>query len=228
MTAFDAKEVQGDVVVGLLKQVECFLFVRITDKDGFLQVLADNARHLITSTAKAQAQRDKAKKFKGENNGAHMEMTAVNIAFSAKGLKALRVDQEGLDTEVFGKGQEKHAVAALGDLGDGANPLSWEPLFKGKKIDAVWIVTGSDQGSVDAKIKEIVRLFHGSFAELGREYGKVRKAGNGKENPLERREHFGKNCELIVIPQLGLTLSLSLKRIRGWHLLSPHQGLPYP
>ena len=191
MTAFDRDEVQGDIVVGLLKQVECFVFIRIADRGQFLQALAENARRLITSTAKAQQQRQEASDFKKSNDGALLKMTAVNIAFSAKGLETLHVNQQGLDTAKFGQGQEKHAVETLGDLGEGVNPLTWEPLFKGNKIHAVWIVTGDSQMSVDHKIEEIVRKFHGSFIELGREYGKVRKAGDGRENPLEHREHFG-------------------------------------
>jgi hypothetical protein len=198
MTAFNRDEVQGDVVVGLLKQVECFVFIRIGDSDKFLETLAENARRLITSTAKAQQQRKDAEGFKKSNNGALVKMTAVNIAFSAKGLEALGVDQQGLDTETFGQGQEKHAVDSLGDLGDGTNPLTWEALFKGKKIHAVWIVTGDSQRSVDTKIEEIVRKFHGSFVELGREYGKVRKGKDEKGRSLEHREHFGEQFELTI------------------------------
>ncbi|EEB91855.1 hypothetical protein MPER_09721 [Moniliophthora perniciosa FA553] len=69
-------DIQGDILVGMKKDKELFFFFGIEDAATFKSKLASDIHNLITSTA-------------GLLDVALQPTTAVNIAFSESGLKAI-------------------------------------------------------------------------------------------------------------------------------------------
>lgn len=193
----DANNVQGDVVIGLIKRVECFLFLTLKDdnesRQAFRRALKDKLLPLITTTQQVLETQRKIDESKRQTKPGQpkkiLPITQFNIAFSASGLKKLGVGDTEIpsDNAAFIATQKSDAVTNLGDPVDskGQKLLTWSPDFLQHSIDAVILITAPDQESLCRKIDEIKTIVKDS---ISRQFSRT---GNVRPGSEAGHEHFG-------------------------------------
>ncbi|KAJ7576297.1 Dyp-type peroxidase [Mycena floridula] len=187
-TTLDLNDIQGDILSGLPKKTETYIFFDIQNVQAFKHALKQFAP-LVKTTAQVLKDRAAIDEHKKHGHGGLIKMTAVNIAFSAFGLIKLGISQTditALGSTAFANGQLKDSEN-LGDTGTGTGATfdpDWDPAFK-KKIDGLIFVAGDSHASVDEKVGEIKHIFGHSILQIASIRGDVRP---GKE---AGHEHFG-------------------------------------
>ncbi|KAG8683211.1 hypothetical protein FRC08_014464, partial [Ceratobasidium sp. 394] len=178
----NVNNVQGDIIIGLPKKKEEFIFFVITNPVLFRLALP---LLNITSTADVQRSHQDISDARKDNPGALIPLPLLNIAFSQKGLNALGI-KDDIGDPAFSKGQFADAET-LGDQGTttdkGFDP-HWEAAFKGR-IDGVLLVAGESWTTVNLAALAALATLGLSVRVVYRLKGAVRP---GEENG---REHFG-------------------------------------
>ncbi|KAI9652145.1 MAG: hypothetical protein M1831_007177 [Alyxoria varia] len=184
----DTENVQGDILAGLSKKTQTFLFFQIkeTHATDFRKQL-NQLIPLITTTT--QAVSDRQKIIEERRNGL-VKVSAVNITFSNKGLKLLGIEDD-IGDAAFNEGMLAGAQA-LGDSGklvDNNFDPEWEPAFK-KDIHGSVNIAADCEATVSHTLKDIEAIFEvgnptSSIKETLKLSGKTRP---GKESG---HEHFG-------------------------------------
>jgi Dyp-type peroxidase family len=165
-------EIQGDVLIGLKKNAEVFVFFTINDVVRFRQEL-DTVFADITFSDQMKAVED------AKNAGQALPLfLGFNIAFTASGLAKLKPldDLTTLD-DAFRAG----AVSRRGLLGDQA---PWLPEYD-QAIDGALLVTGVDAATARNQADAIESALRHSISVVRREHGLVR-TGDQKGH-----EHLG-------------------------------------
>jgi len=171
--------IQGDVVIGLHKRVELFLFFSIADSGTFRRHLKNDIANLITST---QDVLNDAKKISDSRAkaGSRIWLPIVqnNIAFASRGLTKLGItgpDMPGGPQSAFALGQQVDAITHLGDPVDASKKLTtWKPEFLSNNIDGVFLVTGPSTDLVDDRVQKLLSILGYSIIVLLEVEGKVR------------------------------------------------------
>ncbi|KAI0804730.1 hypothetical protein BC629DRAFT_1203838 [Irpex lacteus] len=146
-TFLPIQNIQGDILVGMKKQKERFVFFHINDPTRFKGVLKTYASANITSVATLVSP------------PSSQPLAFVNVAFSQTGLTTLGVSDNLGDTQ-FASGQ----FADASGLGDDIN--KWETAFKGTNIHGVFLI-GSDQDSyLTAYNNDLNKLFGSSLSVI--------------------------------------------------------------
>ncbi|KAI0086049.1 peroxidase [Irpex rosettiformis] len=123
--------IQGDILVGMKKQKELFVFFHINNATAFKSVLKTYAATNITSISTLLSA------------PSAQPLAFVNLAFSQAGMTALGVTDD-IGDSVFTAGQFSDA-SALGD-----DTSNWESAFQGTNIDGVFLI-GSDEDTITAQ-----------------------------------------------------------------------------
>lgn len=182
--ALNLADIQGDIIVGLPKRFEEFLFFQINDAAGFKKGLKQLIP-AITSTADVVKARKAIEQHKNQGHNNTLETSGINVAFSFKGLKKLGITESTGDPD-FEAGQLAHAKN-LGDQGtdaDGKFDPKWLPAFK-HDIDGIFLFTGDSKPSACNAAHKVEHLLGKSIAQVLKVEGNVRP---GKE---KGHEHFG-------------------------------------
>ncbi|KAI0701290.1 hypothetical protein BC835DRAFT_236693 [Cytidiella melzeri] len=165
-TFLPIQNIQGDILVGMKKQIERFVFFHINDATSFKSALKTYAPANITSTATLLSP------------ASEQPLAFVNIAFSQTGLTALGITDNLGDTQ-FASGQFADA-ASLGD-----DTAQWESAFKGTDVHGVFLI-GSDQTSyITSYTNDLNTIFGSSYSV---KYTQDSAARPGSE---AGHEHFG-------------------------------------
>ncbi|KAJ7118654.1 fungal peroxidase [Mycena crocata] len=167
--------VQGDILVGMMKNKELFFFFGISDATTFKAKLRSDILPRITTTTQILSNDTQP-------------TTALNIAFSHRGLLALNVslgnDTLG-DPTAFGKGQ----LANIGALGD-PGTTNWVPEFIGTKIHGVMLLASDTLDNINAELTSLKSTLGNSITEIYSLQGAARP--NLPNRPMEEgHEHFG-------------------------------------
>jgi Dyp-type peroxidase family len=164
--ALDLNVIQGDILVGMRKDKELFSFFHINNPDSFKKKMTEQIAVLITSTAQLISP-----KFQ--------PASAITLAFSATGLKALNVAGD-LGDAPFASGQFADAT----NLGDpGTN--NWVQAFKGTNIHGVFLIASKDWANVNATKAEIASIFGSDVTFVHELQGQARPGAEAGH------EHFG-------------------------------------
>ncbi|KAF4612368.1 hypothetical protein D9613_003959 [Agrocybe pediades] len=190
----DLNNIQGDILSGLPKKTETYLFFQISDAKKFRTDLR-NFIPLVKTVAGTLKDRDDISKHKQGTVGGKpplIPMAGVNIAFSHFGLKALNINDANLVDTAFLGGQKLDAGANLGDKGTGSGPSfvpDWEEPFK-KDIHGVFLVAGDSHDTVNKKIGEIKQIFGvGGHTPSLTEVTTI--VGDARPGDQSAHEHFG-------------------------------------
>ncbi|MBW0492019.1 hypothetical protein O181_031734 [Austropuccinia psidii MF-1] len=189
------KNVQGDLIDGLQKRVEAFLFIvlksDLTSISDFRQHLKSNIFPLITSAQDVidnQRKIDDSKKNKKPGDPKiSLPITETNIGFSATGLLKMGLNSDELPTGVFATGQKTDAINNLGDpIDPSTKKLStWSSDFLSHSIDLVILITAPDQTLLDQKINQVKGFLKNSISSSFILQGNVRPGSQAGH------EHFG-------------------------------------
>jgi Dyp-type peroxidase family len=181
------REIQGDVLVGLQKKAELFLFFSIDDPAKFKAALrtfipnianTEAARKYEEAATKASAAK---KAHRSISHSRDLQLVLkTNIAFSAAGLQALGISHAGADPS-FEAGMEDRA-AALGDrLAD------WRPAYRNRQVHGVFLVAAWDSDIDDATTMALnggqgaLAHFGASIREIAQEVGSLNRTHPGHE-----------------------------------------------
>jgi Dyp-type peroxidase family len=206
----DLDDIQGDILEGLQKNAENFLFFKIVDPGAFKTMVRQHALERTTS-----AQRVKERNlFIAHSKGLHRPITALfegmNLGFTHHGIAQLVTVQTLKFDPAFERGADHQETASI--LND-PPPSTWLKEFVADRIDGVFLITGANPSSVMFRSNELLRLLGNSVKVIYAEMGTTRP------DPERGREHFGFRDGVSQPGIRGLT-SVS-DPIR-----SPDEGLP--
>ncbi|KAH8689858.1 dyp-type peroxidase family protein [Talaromyces proteolyticus] len=179
--------IQGDIWPGLPKKYETFYFFQINKDKGPEENYEAFKGHLqelipsITTAQQALEARENIKQHKGkvtvwEEEPCHLPVAHSNISFAERGL--VKLGKKGIKDISFVQGMYADLTAESRDeTGDYKQPYT--------SADGVFLVAGTGQNVVKAKVIQIEALFGDSITRLFTESGHPRPGHNSG------REHFG-------------------------------------
>lgn len=165
-------EVQGDVLVGLQKKAELFAFFRMSNELDTFKSKLKGFTHQISTTKQAR-------RYEERHEG---DVTKVNIAFSAAGLKKLGAPGVTSADRSFVAGMKRKAA----ELGDRVEQ-DWLPAFAEQDFDVLVLIAAWDPdpktAAIHAKsrLDEVIALFAGSLIIGHTETGQLNPAAPGHE-----------------------------------------------
>ena len=184
LPALNLHEIQGDVLIGLQKNYERFIFFKIAEVAAFRSALRKHIAHRITSTLTVKAREFQLRDHKTNGGKEPLPLVGLNLGFTNTGIQKLLQGTELGDVS-FDKGAAVLAPT-LGDAHDGTGKLvNWKPEFLSNNIDGVFLVTGGTQAAVDGEANHVLGILGASVTVIFDETGHVRPG-------LARgHEHFG-------------------------------------
>ena len=204
-----AEEIQGDVLIGLQKNVEAFLLFDIVGVDAFKTALAGSLGKItfsdVTAAREDQLATAKANKTPAPN------LISANILFSRGGLAKLA----DLGGAAFGDAFLRSVDERARFLKDPASALL--PAFR-EDAEAVLLITTADEASLALEVAAWRAALGNSIVERHVEIGRVRPGG------AKGHEHFG---FLDGVSQPGVEgLTEPGQHAPGAPPGDPKQGLP--
>nr|UQK85149.1 dye decolorizing peroxidase [uncultured fungus] len=194
-TPLNLDNIQGDIIQGLLKKVERYVFLTIKDVELFRAGLQQLAPAITTATQVKQ-EREMIKQHKADRKTHLLPITGINIAFSRFGLNKLGLTED-INDAAFTKGQLNDARPTSDltkpGLGDPFDELSrdpkWIPEFK-KQIDLVILISGNCEEGLEERAAEIRQFFGVGTPQQSIEQI-YQLQGNVRPEPENGHEHFG-------------------------------------
>lgn len=176
----DLPNIQGDILVGLQKDAEVFIFFTIgTDIKTFKRKLTA-LRPLVTSTRTVldrERQIDDARKA---GNRQRLPLFGLNIGFTYRGLVKL-LGSTFDKTHPLDPSFKADAFAQAGALKDDTS--IWKKPFTDKSIDGCLLVTGPKLAGTRAHADAILAELEDTITVVYDEHGETR--------PQRGHEHFG-------------------------------------
>ena len=179
----DENDIQGDVLVGLQKAAEIFVFFAIKNPASFKHDLK-TVVPMIATTALTRKYEIAAAAMKDHRPFVAADLKPVlkiNVAFTARGISKLGLSHAGADPS-FVAGMEAGAAQLGDDLGD------WANIYRGQQIDGVFMVASWNSDIDDAEtdalnaVSGLLGEFQsGAMIEIGREVGTLNRAKPGHE-----------------------------------------------
>jgi deferrochelatase/peroxidase EfeB len=206
----DLNEIQGDLLSGMQKNAELFLFFKIADAARF----KDLAREYVVSrltNGRMVPERDGSVEARRHRGGSgQMPWLGVNLGFTRDGLMRLLGPNRPRMDPAFERGaDDPETIAALND----PPPSKWLRSFLSDRINGVFLIVGPDKFFVTSHGNTLRGRLGSAMKTVYSEIGTVRP---GRERG---HEHF------------GFSDGISQPGIRGLTPLSrpsaaPEQGLP--
>ena len=188
--SIDVDDVQGDVLVGLQKNNQTFLFFQIADAPTFKTLLRTEIAKRLTMTRLVIAREFQVRdaKFRAGPVAAGkptpLPLIGLNIAFTSAGIQKL-VPNADLKDASFTAGAAAQAKG-LGDPVDAnGNPTSWLPPYLAGTIHGVASVTGGTADDVAAEVTALQAVLSPALTFIVTEVGAVR------DGEFRGHEHFG-------------------------------------
>ncbi len=184
LAELELDEIQGDVLIGLQKNYERFVFFNIARVGDFKSLLRKKITNRITTTSTVHAREHQLRDYKTSGGKDPLPLVGLNLALTNTGIEKL-VPGVNLGDPSFAQG----AAQSAANLGDSVNaakvPTGWKPAFVSKDIDGVFLVTGGTKAAVDGEANLILGILGAAVVVVFDQTGHVRP-------DLEKgHEHFG-------------------------------------
>jgi Dyp-type peroxidase family len=206
----DLNDIQGDLVSGMQKHAELFLFFKIADVARFKDLVRKHVVGRLTHGRTVQ-QRDRSVEARCRRGGSgQMPWLGVNLGFTKDGLTGLLGPNRPRMDHAFERGaDDPETIAALND----PPPSEWLRSFLSDRIDGVFLIAGPDKFFVTSHGNTLRGRLGNAIKTVYSEIGTVRP---GSERG---HEHFG---FLDGISQPGIRGLTPVSRPSA----APEQGLP--
>jgi Dyp-type peroxidase family len=206
----ELRDIQGDMLIGLQKQAELFLFFKIAEPARFKALLRGNVAGELTSAFQA---RERERVIYGRRllrEPSREAWVGLNLGFTGDGMTQLLGPRRPRMEAAFERGaQAAETIALLNDP-----PVSrWRSAFRSDRIDGVFLIAGPNSNSVTSRGNLLRQMFGSAIDIVDFEVGAVRP---GRQRG---REHFG---FLDGISQPGIRGLADRARPTA----APEQGLP--
>lgn len=172
--------IQGDILIGLLKRHEHLMFFEVTDAPKFKTFL--KTLH-VTSAEECLGQRAALTALEARGDDTVIPTPGLNIAFTFAGLTTLGVAgiPNDASTAAFRDGMASRQATLLDPPAS-----SWKVLKPNPQLHGVFIVTGATHAeTVDIMTLRLAPAAGNGWKLLHEEVGEVRPA------PVVGHEHFG-------------------------------------
>jgi Dyp-type peroxidase family len=206
----DLKDIQGDVLEGLQKNAENFVFFKIVNSIYFKTLVKQYVLSRITSAQQVDDREMIIQRRKKFGQARSDRFPGLNLGFSHSGLTQLIGTARPKLDPSFEKGADHNdTIKSLNDPPSSA----WIKKFLSDRVDGVFLITGSDQSSMTFHSDELVRFLGGSIKVIYSEMG------NARPGAQRGHEHFG---FLDGVSQPGVRRLTQ----RSSPIYQPDQGLP--
>ena len=203
-------DIQGDILVGLQKYYEIFLFFKIVDPLLLKRAVRLHVISRITSARVAHRRELILRSRKGLGRKSIDPLRGLNVGFTKDGLtQIIGAARPALDLSFERVADHQNTIDMLNDPPRPA----WILEFVSDRIDGVFLITGAHRSGVTAQCNEVLRLFGAAIKVVYSEMGKTRP---GAQRGFE---HFGYRDGISQPGVRGLTR-------RSKPATSPDQGLP--
>jgi Dyp-type peroxidase family len=206
----DLDEIQGDLLIGMHKNAQLFIFFKIVDAVRFQTWTKEYVVRRVTSARTAQDRERRVYERRRRQEATTEAWLGLSLGFTKDGLTQLLGPGRPRLDPAFERGADHpETIAALNDP-----PLSkWAPDFRSGRIDGVFLIAGPDPSFVSYHGNTLRERFGTTIKIVYSEMGKVRPGAE------YGHEHFG---FLDGISQPGIRgLTRPSKPIH-----QPNQGLP--
>jgi Dyp-type peroxidase family len=178
----DLDDVQGDVLTGMQKDFENFIFFKIVHSGSFNALVKQYVVNRITSAQQVQQRDPMIKRHKRPGQKTRKRFEGLNLGFTKDGLtQLLGARRPGLDPAFERGADDQETIKILNDPPRSA----WAKKFVSDRVDGVFLVTGRDRSSVTFHSNELLRLLGGSIKVI---YSEI---GNTRPGAERGHEHFG-------------------------------------
>jgi Dyp-type peroxidase family len=177
---FPADDIQGDILVGLLKKVEKFVFFTIgssdEDREAFQAFLSTLE---ITTMQQCLDQRGAVAASQAAGSNALLSTPGLNVAFTRTGLNVLGAAEFAADQFNAGMAGSRETLAD-------PDPDTWPILGPKRTVHGVFLVAGATEAEVDNTIAlRLAPAGANGWSHVHTEVGTVRP------EPVKGHEHFG-------------------------------------
>jgi Dyp-type peroxidase family len=206
----DLDDIQGDVLVGLQKNAELFVFFRIADVPAFKRRLRRHLTGALTTTRRVLEQRRVGGRRRQIGEKPRPAWAGINLGFTHRGMTRLLGTGRARLDPAFERGADApETLAALNDP-----PLAqWLPQFRVEEIDGVFLVTGPEPNFARRQGDRVLAMLGKAVNVVYSEMGQVRP---GRQRG---HEHFGFSDGISQPGIRGLTKPWQPGR-------EPNRGLP--
>ena len=208
--ALQLNDIQGDVLIGLQKQAELFLFFKIVDSAGFKAALRQFVVSELTSAARAHERERRAYERQRLNQPQTEAWIGLSLGFSRHGMTQLLGPGRPRMEAGFERGaDDPETVRSLND----APVEKWQKDFCSDRIDGVILLTGPNDFSVASRGNSLRQRFGSAIKTVYSEIGRARPGSQ------RGHEHFGFRDGVSQPGIRGLDRPTRLNA-------APDQGLP--
>ena len=175
-------DIQGDILEGLQKNAEMFLFYKITNTAAFRQLIKERGIGRITNVRRVRDQDLIIKRHQTLRTGWRESFSGLNMGFTKDGLTQLiGAGRPKLDPAFERGADHPETIRTLHD----PPKLDWLQNFTSDRIDGILLVTGADLSSVTFQSNELLSPLSGSIKVVYSEIGYTRPGA------ARGHEHFG-------------------------------------
>ncbi len=182
--AIELDQIQGDILIGLQKLFERFLFFQVKDVKAFKAALRNKLKRRITTVREVHAREFQLHDHKNQGNKDLLPNVGLNLGFTNSGIRKL-LPRADLKDPSFAAGAEKQA-GLLGDPLKGKVPANWLPDFLGNKIDGVFLITGGTKAAVNSEARKVLGILGAAAVSVVHD-----QTGNARPGAARGHEHFG-------------------------------------
>jgi Dyp-type peroxidase family len=215
-------DIQGDILIGLQKDYERFLFFVIADGPSFKSALNNAVSlNLVTSAQHVRQREEQLAHLKAAGGKIRLSLPGMNIGLSTQGVgKVLGNGNYATGVSGFDTSFVAGAGSRSSFLGD--DTTQWPEEFSTDGVDGVMLITGESRTEVDAHTAGLTALFGPSIhvipvADDG-DRGETRSGNRG-------HEHFG---FLDGVSQPGIRTVTAQENPNDANQGVPGQDLIYP
>ncbi len=176
-------EIQGDVLLGLQKLFQRFVFFEISATAAFKTALHDKLVQRITTTHLVKLREFQLRDHRAHGHKEKLPAVGLNLGFTNDGVQKLMAGA-ALGDPSFTAG----AVQQAPSLNDPAGLSTWLPQFLSAPIDGVFFVTGGTQEAVDAEVDVVLGVLGAAVTVSYDTKNDQAKTRPGTEHG---HEHFG-------------------------------------
>ena len=178
----DLNEIQGDLLTGMHKNAELFIFFKIADALRFQTWMKEYLVRQVTSARTAQERERRVYERRRQQAARSEAWLGLNLGFTKDGLTQLLGPARPRLEPAFERGADHpETIAALDDP-----PLSkWMRDFLSDRIDGVLLIAGPDPSFVSYHGNALRERFGTAIKIVYSEMGKVRPGAQ------RGHEHFG-------------------------------------
>ena len=180
----DVNEIQGDLLVGMHKNAELFLFFKIVDAARFKAVAREYVVGRLTNLRTVQEREGvlEARHRGGGSGGGQMPWLEINLGLTREGLaQLLGANRPRMDPAFERGADDPETIAALDD----PPPSQWLSSFRSDRLDGVFLIAGPNKSFVTSHGQALRARLSGAIKTV---YSEIGTARLGRERG---HEHFG-------------------------------------